>query len=464
MSPGGALDEPKNAGDAVRAFDRLGRFASLGLSRIEGLMDVLGHPERTFGAYHVGGTNGKGSVSAHLAAMLWGSGFPAGLYTSPALQDPSERIIVNGYRIAADALVSVSREVLGAARALPESPTAFEAWTTAAFFHFTRRRVPFAIVEVGLGGRGDATAVLDAPLVSVVTTVHLDHTAQLGSTLGAIAAEKAGIFRPRRPVVLGRLTGAARAIAEARAKELHAPMLRLGWEIRVDRVRPAPEGGVRFDLYLHRLDGRREVLTDLGTRLSGAHQAVNAALAVAALRAAEGSGGPVVSEEQIRRRLMAVVWPGRLEQVGDVCLDGAHNLEAARALARHLGQRRGHLVWIVGGLRDRTPGVLLDALLPLARRVAAVPVERMHAVVRRRRGSAPWSVVAGRQRRFRTWMRRSNGHGLSGSPTRRSWWPGLSTWSGQSASVSGSYTSAWFFSSRRGTFSHRDGSASSTGT
>ncbi len=379
--------------EAVAYMDGLGRFATLGLARVEALTEALGRPDRQFAPYHVAGTNGKGSVCAFLAAILAAQGIRAGLYTSPHLQEPSERIIVDQERVAGPDLAQAAAAVRAVATALPEAPTAFEAWTAAAFWHFARAGVPVAVVEVGLGGRGDATAVLERPLASVLATVHRDHVAQLGPTLDRIATEKAGVFRAGRPVVLGRLGAAARAVAEDRARALGCPLARLGEEVRARALLPDDDGRWSFDLEL-RLGAAVERLPALRPGLAGRHQVDNAALAVAALRMGERAGGPHVGEAAIRAGLARALWPGRLEAAGEVLIDGAHNLQGARALSNHLDRLGGRVVWVLGGLADRAPSDLLGPLLGHARAVVATTVSSPRA-----RSAGAWARLCARRGR-----------------------------------------------------------------
>jgi len=389
---GEAADEALEA-PGVAYLDGLGRFAQLGLHRVEAVLERMGRPQDALAAYHVAGTNGKGSVSAFIDAMLAAAGVPAGLYTSPHLQTPSERIRVAGERIAGADLLLAAEAVRAAAIGMTDPPTAFEAWTAAALWHFRRAGARTAVVEVGLGGRGDATAVLERPAVSVLTTVHRDHVRQLGSTFAAIAAEKAAIFRPGRPAVLGPLPRPARRVAVAHARALGCPVYALGREV-VAIARDADRAGrVAFDLTLE-AGGRRERLTGLRPGLAGAHQVANAALAVAAVRAAQAHGGPHVPVAAVREGLAAAAWPGRLEAFPDGLIDGAHNLHGARALAAHVAWLGGDWVWVLAGLTDRPPADLLGPLLPLARAAVATPVHSP-----RSRSGPAWAAAARRHGR-----------------------------------------------------------------
>jgi dihydrofolate synthase/folylpolyglutamate synthase len=312
-----------------------------GLERILAALDLSRHPERSFRIFHVAGTNGKGSTASFLEAILRRlPAGPVGLYTSPHLLSPEERIRIDGKRIPSGSLASqlrkasaLSREV---AKACGGPLSYFEEMTWAACDWFRKGRACLVVMEVGLGGRWDATNAC-LPAISVVTTVGIDHREWLGETLGAIAAEKAGIFRPGVPVVLGRLPRAARRVALGRAGELGASVWELGrqflWE----------ECGTR------RIRIRLPGLTIPGIRpgMEGEFQRDNASLACAAAwRWASGNGTSAgdflrAAEDGIA----GARWPGRFSPLPGrknrgAWTDGAHNPQAARALADELGKRK----------------------------------------------------------------------------------------------------------------------------
>jgi dihydrofolate synthase/folylpolyglutamate synthase len=308
-----------------------------------------------------------------MASVLGSRGYRVGLYTSPHLIDFTERIQVNGRGISFDrvaALIEKIRQASGAC--LSEPPTFFEATTVLAFACFAESAVDCAVIEVGLGGRFDATNVL-TPLVSVITTVGLDHQEYLGTTPASIACEKAGIIKQGVPVVAGRLAPEPLSVIRRVAAEREASCVALGQDF--DTRGEAPD---RFSY-----GGLRRRYDRLSCPLPGRHQLDNAACALAALELAEARG-LAVGEEAVREGLRAVRWPGRLELVSrrpDVWLDGAHNPQAADALAAHLATlaaRRGPsapggLILVVGMMRDKDrKGVLA--------RLAAVPGVR-HLIV-----------------------------------------------------------------------------------
>ena len=335
----------------------------LGLEPMQALLKAIGHPERRLRVLHVGGTNGKGSTVAMAAAILRASGLRVGLYTSPHLVDFRERIRIDGEMIPEDRLA----DLVGRLRdAVPPtvSLTFFEMTTALALLYFAESQVDCAILEVGMGGRFDATNVV-APIACAITTIGLDHQEYLGTTEEAIAFEKAGIIKPAVPVVIGRIGAEAGAVMRRIATERAAPLWRLGSEFIV-------EGN--SDRFSYR--GRGRVFEGLRCRLVGQHQLDNAACAIGLLESA-GHGGIAIDEASVREGLRSVVWEGRLEFVEDsprVLLDGAHNPAASLALARYLREflaahpsARIILVW--GMMRDKDHRKFVEPLLPLVSEV-----------------------------------------------------------------------------------------------
>ncbi len=352
-----------------------------GLEVIQGLLGALDHPERRFPAIHVTGSKGKGSVAAIAQSVLTAHGVRTGLFTSPHLESYRERMRIDGEMIPPEEVVRGFARVDAAARdlettgAIPHAPTFFEATTALALDWFARSAVEAAVVEVGIGGRLDATNVLDAK-VGVITTIELEHTDVLGSTLGAIAHEKAGILHAGMTGVLGELPEEARTVAEAEARERGVPLWHLGSEVTVSD-RELSETGQRFDL---RLPGHR--FERLSLPLHGRFQPGNAALAVAAVvRFATATGRPV-AERAIRTGLSDVVWPGRLERVArrpELVYDVAHTPESARLVAQSLGELfpladPAASAIVFGSLQGKSVARIFDALAPLARTIVLVPV------------------------------------------------------------------------------------------
>jgi dihydrofolate synthase/folylpolyglutamate synthase len=349
---------------AARYLASRTRFGiKFGLETVARLTEALGHPERAYPTLLVAGTNGKGSVVAYADAALRASGLRVGRYTSPHLVRVHERIVVGGTEItprAFEQVVGVVRKTadrLVRQGRLDAHPTFFEALTVAAFEHFRRQQVDIAVLEVGMGGRLDATNVSD-PLASAIVSIGRDHETYLGATLGAIAREKAGVLRPARAAVLGPLPAEAhRAIAE-QAKRVGA------------RLVPARQGA-RLRVRAGALDITTPTRAYRGVRpLPGAHQRANVLVAIRLLEEARGAG-VAVNLDTIVSAVAETRWPGRLEWIpGDppLLLDGAHNPAGARALAAHLRSLRP-FVLLFGVMSDKHVEELARALFPLARDV-----------------------------------------------------------------------------------------------
>ena len=359
---------------AVAALTERGRFGiSMGLARIERLMAEAGHPQRGLRGALVGGTNGKGSVVAMAQSVLTAAGLRTGTMPKPHLVGYRERIAIDGSSIsAADFAAAVGRVLPAVDRVAADigPPTEFEALTAAAIAELARRDVDLAIVEVGMGGRLDATNVLDLG-VAAITNVQLDHEAHLGNTLTAIGGEKAAIIKPGNVAVTGASGRGLRPILD-RCGNLAVPLKRAGAG-QAYRAHLVESGwdGIAIDAWT---PGRR--LTDLRVGLLGAHQAVNAAVALALLDALDERFGLTIPESALRRGLAEVRWPGRLELLdgsslglGRVLLDGAHNPAGAAALARalsDLGLRSPTIVF--GAMRGKDVRGVLAALAPLGPR------------------------------------------------------------------------------------------------
>ncbi len=328
----------------------------LGLGRVRAHLARLGDPHERVPAFHVAGTNGKGATCAMLAAVLRASGRRVGLYVSPHLLDVRERISIDGRPISERSFARLTARALAAD---PESRlTYFELLTSVAFQHFADEGCDLSVLETGLGGRLDATNVVARPLAAVVTSVDYDHQAFLGRTLTRIAAQKAGIFKTGRPAVFPDLPVLRRAVKRGVPVVVRRPWaaVRTDWE-RGAQVLRSPSG-------------REYRLTLLGAR-----QGRNAALARAAVEAA----GLKVSETAWRKGLASVDWPGRFEAVRlgrkTLVIDGAHNPEAARALAatwRSSPWSGRPARWILGIMRDKDLEGVLKPLAPFLRDVVVV--------------------------------------------------------------------------------------------
>jgi len=339
----------------------------LGLRNIERLCEALGHPERSFASLHVAGTNGKGSVTAMAHAGLVAAGVRAARYTSPHLVDLNERFVVGDTPVADADLERVANDVLDVADALVHDghlsapPTFFEATTAIAFELFRRVRVDVAVVEVGLGGRFDATNVI-TPVASAITSIGLDHQQQLGNTIESIAFEKAGIIKPGVPVVIGDLPAEAESVIRRVADDRSAP-LTCGRDVDT-RVIAVEDGRDWLAVRTREHD-----YGTLPVALRGEHQAANAVVAIRLLELAR-SQGVNIGYDSIARGVTGAHWPARLELVDvglhrTLLIDAAHNPDGAAALARYL--RRWHPErppLVFASMRDKDVDGVLRELLP----------------------------------------------------------------------------------------------------
>lgn len=348
-----------------RAVERIrsrGRFGSLGLGRMERVAAALGHPERAFRTAHIAGTNGKGSTAAFLENILRQSGHRVGLYTSPHVVDWRERVQVDREWIAEADVIRHLAAIEGAQGEAGDPLTEFEIWTLMAFLAFREAEVDIAVVEVGLGGRLDATNIV-TPDACAITTVSLDHVERLGPDIPSIAFEKAGILKPGVPAVLGSLVPEALAVVTRRAHEVGAPLLRLGHEIAL-----VPHG-------------KGQALEALGTRvvlepsLSGRHQVDNAAVAATMALLLEPGVRPAAIEAGVSQCRLS----GRLEVLQKsppVVADAAKNVMGMQALGAYLDREYPSLGvrLLFGCLGERNPAALLE---PLAGRVTRLAVHAL---------------------------------------------------------------------------------------
>ncbi|MBM3765231.1 MAG: bifunctional folylpolyglutamate synthase/dihydrofolate synthase [Acidobacteria bacterium] len=319
------------------------KTAKLGLECVSAVASKLGDPQRAFRTIHVAGTNGKGSTCAMIASALG-----AALYTSPHLVEPTERIVIGGkpatkeqFARAFEQVHAVSEEMIAAGE-LESHPTYFETVTLMAFCLFKEARVEWAVIEVGLGGRLDATNIV-TPEVCVITPVDYDHEAWLGKSIESIAFEKAGILKPNTPAVIAPQHPAAMRVIEDRAREVGAELIPVAVP---DAVVDA--WGSQFAI---------EGIT-YTCQLAGRHQVVNAATAIAACKRVGLDA----------RGIAKAKWPGRLEKIGKFILDGAHNPAGARALAAYIGEfHAGKKIGLIyGAMRDKSVEEIVAELFPLA--------------------------------------------------------------------------------------------------
>ncbi len=351
----------------------------LGLENISALCLALGNPQNSFLSIHVAGTNGKGSVSAMLERALREHGLRTGLYTSPHLVRVEERIRVDGacigpkrFRELVARLRSVIDRLLSEGKLLYH-PTYFEVLTALAFLEFGERQVDIAVLEVGLGGRFDATNVV-RPLISVITTIAKDHEKHLGSTLREIAFEKAGIIKPGVPVICGVRGGEALREIRRVARERKAPVTEVFGPRRTLETRRT-RGGYRF---VYTSAGGRYAFTPT---LAGHHQGANASIAIAATEVLSRAWRPF-DRAKVLKAVHETRWEGRLETVCRrplVLLDGAHNVEGVTALAAHVKAVIGRPVILVfGAMKDKDLRAMTRILFPVASAIVLtrVPYKR----------------------------------------------------------------------------------------
>jgi dihydrofolate synthase/folylpolyglutamate synthase len=367
-----------NYSETVRFLYSLGnevKAAKLGLESVRALLAAVGDPHLAGEFVHVAGTNGKGSAAAMIEAGLRAAGVRTGLYTSPHLVEPTERIRIAGEPVSRDAFaaaferVHAAAERLMAAGTLAAHPTYFETVTAMAFLLFREARVQTAVIEVGLGGRLDATNVI-TPRVAVIMPVDFDHESFLGRSLEGIAAEKAGILKPgARAVMAPQRPEVEQTLAEAAEALGIEPVWTARWTVRDLELRP---DGSRF-----RVEANRTF--EVECPLAGEHQVANAVAAVAVLDAL--GLGP----EAIRQGIAQTRWPGRLERIRqhpDIVLDGAHNPAGARVLAAYIRRfYSGRRVWLIyGAMRDKAVEEIAAILFPLAAEIVATAPALARAV------------------------------------------------------------------------------------
>lgn len=351
----------------------------LGLERIESAVEMRAHPERRYATVHVAGTNGKGSTCAMIAAILEAAGYRTGLLTSPHLIDFRERIRLGGELMSREEVAALTTEFAPLFAELRLSY--FEATTLLAFEAFARGGVQVAVIEVGMGGRLDATNVIQ-PLLCVVTGIAFDHMKSLGTTLAAIAGEKAGIMKPGAPLLLGSCEPEVHDVFAERGRALCVPVHRIEDCLRVDDIAPAPNG-TRYRRWLP--GQQRSRLREI--RLRGEHQARNAVLAEAAAHVLRDCG-LAIRESAIARALVAVEWPGRFEIVRTeptdqpVILDVAHNPQGAEVLVETyrcwMGES-GAPALVVGMLADKDHERFLTVLRRLSTRLYLIPLDSPRA-------------------------------------------------------------------------------------
>ena len=337
---------------------------SLGLDRIKALLAALGNPHHRVPLIHVAGTNGKGSVCAYLSSIFTAAGYRVGRYTSPHLIDWTERICVNGEPIAMETLHHRLVQVLDAVNT-EDTPTQFELFTAAAWLHFAQSGCDLAVMEVGLGGRLDATNVCDRPLASIIVSIGWDHAHILGPTLADIAGEKAGILKPGCPAIIGPVPPEAKPAIDRCANRVNCPVIEPEPAVDLGNGR-AQYGKIEYSL-----------------PLAGKHQLSNSALAIAAVQALDPQQWQI-SPHAIATGIARTQWRGRLQwsywQDYPLLVDGAHNPESAIALRDYLDtsdriqSKDAPITWVMGMLNQKSHQDILQTLLRPGDTLYLVPV------------------------------------------------------------------------------------------
>ncbi len=351
-----------NIDSLLRPFQRFG--IHLGLERIENLLLALDNPQHQVPIVHVAGTNGKGSVCAYLSSILTEAGYKVGRYTSPHLVDWTERICLNDNPIAPERLAEILRQIQQAINPRDESPTQFEVITAASWLYFAQSQVDIAIMEVGLGGRLDATNVCNNPLISIITSISKEHWQRLGPTLADIAREKAGVLKKNCPAVIGKLPVEAKKVVATRLHELNCPTV---W------VEPAQEfkqenNPQRWAMY-------QDVTYPLS--LLGEAQLINSAIAIASVQILQERGWQI-GLDALQEGMRKTCWNGRIQwfnwQNQAILIDGAHNTKAAEFLRQYVDTLAQPVTWIMGMLSTKEHAGIFQALMRRDDQLYLVPV------------------------------------------------------------------------------------------
>lgn len=369
--------------DLSQLLQQFARFGvNLGLEASQQLLETLDNPQDGTPIIHIAGSNGKGSVCAYIASILAAAGYRTGRYTSPHLVSWTERICINDEPIDRQALWDVLQQVKAAIDPNKSSPTQFEVFTAAMWRYFAQQKVDIAVIEVGLGGRLDATNITAKSLVSVITSISLEHTERLGDTLAKIATEKAGIFKIGCPAVIGPLPKEAAAVVSRTAFNRFCPTtyvtpaqdLGNGWcSFSGIETREFDSGNVMY------------AMTEMQYQLplEGAIQRQNSALAIAAIQRLHEQGWEI-SDAAIAKGIATTKWPGRLHWYPwnghHILIDGAHNPESAQILGRYVTEHSGpNRHWVMGMLATKQHASVLQYLLQPGDTVYFIPVPGHHS-------------------------------------------------------------------------------------
>jgi dihydrofolate synthase / folylpolyglutamate synthase len=372
-----------NYNEALKYIHESHKFGiRLGLDNIKKLLELLGNPQDNLKIIHVAGTNGKGSTCSFISTILKESGYKVGLYTSPFLETFTERIRVNGENIPEEEvakIVSLIKEKIEKMVSEGYSyPTEFEIVTAMAFYYYNQENVDFVALEVGLGGRYDATNVIDNPLVSVITSISLDHTSILGDTLAKIAFEKGGIIKENGTTISYPQQKEAKEVIENICRENKSKYIEVNFnDINIK------ESNINYQKYDCVINGRE--YKDLEIKLIGEHQVNNSVLALNVIDYIKRNENIDISDESIKKGLIETKWPGRIEKIKEdpmFIIDGAHNEEGATSLAKSIDRyfEDKNKILLIGMLEDKDIDSVLDILIPRFNQVITTTPDNPRAI------------------------------------------------------------------------------------
>ncbi len=368
-----------NYDEAIKYIKETAKFGSkYGLERTEKILEFLGNPHKHIKTIHVAGTNGKGSTTAMLTSILMDAGYNVGSYISPYIEEFEERIQINRNNIPKEELAEVVTEVSKAVSKVVDlgyiNPTEFEIITCAGFLYFHKKNIDYAVIEVGLGGRLDSTNVI-TPILSIISSISLDHTQILGDTLDKIAYEKAGIIKENVPVILFPQEKVAEDVIEKTCKEKNSKLIKVPRDIS-EYVAVTSNTLEGKEIKTQQINLKNEYIDSYELSLLGKHQILNSTVVVYAARELMNLGVKI-SKDNIINGLKSVQWPGRLEIMKNnplVVIDGAHNIDGIKKLTESIDLyfKYNKLILILGILADKQVEDMIETIAPKAERIISV--------------------------------------------------------------------------------------------